>query len=519
MPNLQNAIYGEAENTKPNNRELPPPPDSINDISSGYMNSSYEAIGGDNFKNNSKQKSRKIVKNSQPSSRASQRPKSQAQESQSDYSSVTTKSLGTNTSNDSVGAGAAPLPPSRLRPPINSTYKKKILVNRSVSPIRRISDEGFSEEDEVSRQYSKMRTKSLEPKTQSLAEQRLSQAAMEQLKKEAKNIKFQKNVENEKQQQPFDNGEYLEYIKTERKSSIKNKTSLISFDPKSNSNTLLRVHEHIDEDDDDNNGGGEEEWATTRSADDANNGYKEVIDCGIKMRAKRTTSQDSVPSIQAPTLSMCHTSNNLDSGHPSSNSAEQSMSPDWSHAGIYHVTQRPTMSPPLPPINNKNDKNTDKSHKIIGYELAGDNKYVPNYQQQHLSGYPPPISSVSNGTAFSSFPSNQNSLQNHENELSQGISLSAAAAIPLLNSFPIQQTSSSSTRFLAQPPSMPDYAIPSDSNNHYFSPDDFGLKLRSPTSPIIGYESQTTNNHESTKFDSKPPPTAPIILCNQGLLV
>uniref|UniRef100_A0AC34GQW8 Uncharacterized protein n=1 Tax=Panagrolaimus sp. ES5 TaxID=591445 RepID=A0AC34GQW8_9BILA len=233
---------------------------------------------------------------------------------------------------------------------------------------------------------------------------------------------------------------------------------------------------------------------------------------------------DSVPSIQAPTLSMSHNANNLDSGHPSSNSAEQSMSPDWSHAGIYHVTQRPTMSPPLPPINN-ND-NIDKSQRIIGYEssIIEDVKRhsVPNYQ---LSGYNPHRGTLlSHGTAFSSIPPPSSlphqpqSLQIHEREFSHGISLSAAAAIPLLNSFPIQQTSSSSTRFLAQPPPLPDYAIPSDSNNHYFSPDDYGLKLRSPTSPIMGYETQTTK-HESTQFDSKPPPTAPIILSNQGLLV
>jgi hypothetical protein len=207
---------------------------------------------------------------------------------------------------------------------------------------------------------------------------------------------------------------------------------------------------------------------------------------------------------------MTHNSNNLDSGHPSSNSAEHSISPDWSHAGIYHVTQRPTMSPPLPPI-----KAEDKSHNIIGYGQSTHDKQPhipPSYQ---LSGYNPPHQ-PSQGTSFGSYnPLPQQQQPHYERRESHGISLSAA--IPLLNSLPTQQTSSSSTRFLAQPPPMPDYAIPSDSNSHYFSPDDYGLKLRSPTSPIIGYERE--QKCESTQFDSKPPPTAPIILSNQGLLV
>ena len=208
---------------------------------------------------------------------------------------MTTKSL-TNTSVESaarppVSAAAAP----------GTTYKKKtILVNRSVSPIRRRkSDEGFSEDDEVTRQYSKMRHKSNQEYignsriTQSVAEQRLSQAALEQqlrsetaaasgsTKHQPKPPSSSASTSSVVEHQQHDSGEYLEYIRTERKPSIlNNKTSLISFDPKST--TLLRVHEHINEDEDG------EEWSSIKSADD---GYKEVMDCGIKMRAKRTTSQ------------------------------------------------------------------------------------------------------------------------------------------------------------------------------------------------------------------------------------
>ena len=77
MPNLTNAIYGEAE-PQTNTRELPPPPDSINDVSSGYMNSSYEAIGGDNLKAIPPRGIRNLKSSDKSSSsRASQRPKSQ----------------------------------------------------------------------------------------------------------------------------------------------------------------------------------------------------------------------------------------------------------------------------------------------------------------------------------------------------------------------------------------------------------------------------------------------------------
>lgn len=72
MPNLAAAIYGDPE--KRNNKSVPLPPDSINDVSSGYMNSSYEGVKEESKKKEGMKKSKKKSTNIRNSSR----PKSSA---------------------------------------------------------------------------------------------------------------------------------------------------------------------------------------------------------------------------------------------------------------------------------------------------------------------------------------------------------------------------------------------------------------------------------------------------------
>ena len=72
MPNLAAAIYGDPE--KKNNKSIPLPPDSINDVSSGYMNSSYEAVKEESKKKEVARKSKKKSTNA----RNTARPKSSA---------------------------------------------------------------------------------------------------------------------------------------------------------------------------------------------------------------------------------------------------------------------------------------------------------------------------------------------------------------------------------------------------------------------------------------------------------
>ena len=495
--------------------------------------------------------------------------------------------------------------PRQPFPPARNNVPKK-MVNRSVSPIRRNSDEGFSEEEEISKQYSKMRQKPPGQRTQSMAEQRLSQAAIEQMKKESfkqlkntavgSSMRIKQKIQNPAEGDKEDSGEYLEYIRAERRNSNPNLTALISFDPKSN--TLIRVTEFNNEEDD-----------LQRSTRSDSNVYKEVMDSGVKLRTRRTTSQESVPSIQAPILNGSQL--NLDSGHPSSST--NSGSPDWSQAGISCITQRPAMSPPLPPpkilreVNSRSPMGYDPTAQVqkevnpksnMGYELSyqmmreANSKspmgYDPTAQIQKdihartnmgyenssqlnndinprpLMRYKPsatePLPSTTKEVSQSSFMGyessiceplpplnsemNQKPILGYEPSIcndapprpttsafqvlqsskcsrttsfsSKPNFVSLATAIPLLDTLPDQ----SFTRFLPTQTSqnIPNYDLP-PTNDCYYSPGDYGLKL-SDDSPLLAYnKKESSKSSEPTQFDSKPVPSAPIILSNAGLLV
>ncbi|KAE9551867.1 hypothetical protein FO519_004916 [Halicephalobus sp. NKZ332] len=586
MPNVATPIYGDPE--KKNNKSIPPPPDSINDISSGYMNSSYEAVKEDPKKISGTRRSKKKSTNGKKISRPKSSGTSEVPSQQDDYSSVTTKSL----TNSSVESRQVKPRPRQPFPPARTNIPKK-MVNRSVSPIRRNSDEGFSEE-EVSKQYSKMRQKPPGQRTQSLAEQRLSQAALEQMRKESfklkntavgSSLRIKQKIKTPAEGDREDSGEYLEYIRAERRNSNPNLTSLISFDPKSN--TLIRVTELSND---------EDEFQRTSRSD--SNIYKEIADSGVKLRT-RTTSQESVPSIQAPIL--CGSQLNLDSGHPSSST--NSASPDWSQAGISCVTQRPAMSPPLPPpkmmreptsrsimgyessiceslppvttdVNSRpimsyksstsesssQMNNEINSRPILGYDPCS--QMSSEINSRPILGYDPssPMSNDVNSRSIMGYESsisepippmtndnNSRSIMGYEPSICEDIPprptkssfqvlqnpelskcvrstsfsskpnfVSLSTAIPLLDTLPEPPF----TRFLSTQNSkkVPDYALP-PSNDCYYSPGDYGLKL-SDDSPLLAYSKQdSSKSSDSTQFDSKPVPSAPIILSNAGLLV
>uniref|UniRef100_A0A914CBS2 Sodium/potassium-transporting ATPase subunit beta-1-interacting protein n=1 Tax=Acrobeloides nanus TaxID=290746 RepID=A0A914CBS2_9BILA len=119
----------------------------------------------------------------------------------------------------------------------------------------------------------------------------------------------------------------------QRRGSSNNLSSLVSFDPKSS--TLIRVKEHLDEVED----------APRKDPFQQQNVYREVYMC-----PKRSNSQDSVPSIDAPVLSQDLRINpDMDSGHPSS-SANSGASPDWSQVGISHPRAPPTTTIPSRPL-------------------------------------------------------------------------------------------------------------------------------------------------------------------------
>uniref|UniRef100_A0A7E4UTL3 Sodium/potassium-transporting ATPase subunit beta-1-interacting protein n=1 Tax=Panagrellus redivivus TaxID=6233 RepID=A0A7E4UTL3_PANRE len=499
------SLFGDAERL--GTKALPPPPDSINDVSSGYMNSSYDGVEKPG-------KLRKSVKSSKSKKAESVRPKSELQilENESVYSSVTTQSLSAGSANSGPNSRA-----SSFKKKSRDANKKRSL-HRSASPVRRVSDDGFSEEDEVARQYSKMRSKSsnclrlsLNPnrRTQSVAEQRLSQAAFEQMRKESSRATL-------RQESPpttsngTDNGDYLEYIKSESKASKPSprpKTSArISFDPKS-SHDFIRVYEHIDhnhvgDDDDDRD--------SVKSESDA---YREVMDCGVKLRAKRTVSQDSVPSIQAPVLT--NSNQNLDSGHDSS----PSVSPDWSQAGISCVTQRPTASPPLPPLTEP-----PRRRSIIGYDptLVSPPIVTTASSSGHISAFSP----ASTSTSFSVEP---------------GMPLlTIEPGMPLLDALPpppIQLT----TRFLTEPqkhpPPPPSHASSVPTRMYNYQSTEFGMvspgvklapiEAPSPFPPpppaaYIRRGSSSGTSSGTTQFDSRPTSNSDstsVVISSSGLLV
>ncbi|KAH7727431.1 Protein T13H5.6 [Aphelenchoides avenae] len=340
---------GASTTTSQSKLTVVPPPDSINDASSGYMNSSYESpeillqapkptkrLGGA-FERYSARKTRSSRTNA-----ALVKPGTPRGLEEQNYSSAATvhaeESAASSSSAETGPYGSGQPFPRGLSE--RNTSSGGIYLRNGSKPsgasTKRRSEyarmPGHVDADTADAFYSQpqQRPSSARNVLGNVANgsERLSMRAPSAAAAETPDEQMEEG--------------YTEYRRSERRGSNNNLTSLISFDPKSN--TLLRVREH-------HNDASEDEYTADGSDD---------LPPPPVGNTQRSESQDSVPSIQAPVLSTNprlyqHERSLTDSGHPST-SSHSGASPDWAQAGITH---RPS---PVPSAKGQN--------RIIGYDPA-----------------------------------------------------------------------------------------------------------------------------------------------------
>uniref|UniRef100_A0A915DUH1 Sodium/potassium-transporting ATPase subunit beta-1-interacting protein n=1 Tax=Ditylenchus dipsaci TaxID=166011 RepID=A0A915DUH1_9BILA len=350
-------------------------PDSINDLSSGYMNSSYESpvegggtrasagvSGGARRPFSSKapmlanSQRRVIPNNSRRQKKGLSQKESkpvQANTLVDEYSSATTADLA-GSSNSSTDSQSLPLPPAMPPPPTtnHTNYSSRIYARaQHANGSTRYSKAAASHQ--MPRAQSSMGTTADQNEEEEVyvsPTQAIKQISSPYYSHPKHVKKLGGSLRGPVAPAPdsANTSGYLEYLGSERRNSATNLTSLVSFDPKSN--TLIRVREHQNDSSDEAEDMGVKELGSGLTEE------VRMIDYVVSGRLN-TGSQDSMPSIKAPVLTpnfRASTSKNqnsqplrqrmpppgIDLQHPASEyqnpdhrpESPNNPSPDWSQA-------------------------------------------------------------------------------------------------------------------------------------------------------------------------------------------